>query len=99
MGETVDGYVVMGIAGETAPVQLLRQAQNPAALRLFVDLYHSHGLAEDGGVRWRRIRQDYTRHKIGERGPFGLCNGRAGTAGGLNDLLVRWPELTKRAFL
>jgi hypothetical protein len=32
--------IVTGAAGETAPVHLLRQAQNPSALRLFVDLYH-----------------------------------------------------------
>ena len=62
--------IVMGAAGEIAPIHLLRQAQNPAALRLFVDLYHSHGLAEDGGVHWRKIRESYTRHKVGERGHF-----------------------------
>src|SRR5208283_6080419 len=62
--------IITGAAAETAPVHLLRQAQNPAALRLFVDLYHSHGLAEDGGVHWHRIRQNYTRHKVGERGPI-----------------------------
>jgi hypothetical protein len=62
--------IVTGATGETAPIHLLRQAQNPAALRLFVDLYHSHGLAEDGGVHWRRIRRNYTRHKVGERGSF-----------------------------
>src|SRR4029077_10990322 len=56
--------IVTGAAGETAPVPLLRQAQNPSALRLFVALYPSHGLAEDGGVHWRRIRQNYTRHKV-----------------------------------
>jgi hypothetical protein len=60
----------MGAADETPPLQRLRQAQNPVALRLFVDLYHSHGLAEDGGVHWRQIRQEYTRHNVGQHGPF-----------------------------
>jgi hypothetical protein len=62
--------IVMGASGETAPIHLLRQSQNSAALLLFVDLYHFHGLAEDGGVHWRQIRQEYRRHKVGERGPF-----------------------------
>jgi hypothetical protein len=62
--------IVTGVASETAPVHLLRQAQNRPALRLFVDLYHSHGLAEDGGIHWRKIRESYTRHKVGQRGPF-----------------------------
>jgi hypothetical protein len=72
--------IVTGAAGETAPVQLLRQAQNPSALRLFVDLYHSHGLAEDGGVHWRRIRQNYTRHKVGERGPLVVWGFQSGNS-------------------
>jgi hypothetical protein len=69
--------VVVGAAEETAPVCLLRQSQNPAALRLFVDLYYSHGLAEDGGVHWRRIRRNYTRHKVGKCGPFVVCGFQA----------------------
>jgi hypothetical protein len=71
--------IVTSAAGETAPVQLLRQAQNPSALRLFVDLYHSHGLAEDGGVHWRKIRESYTRHKVGERGHFLVWGFQAST--------------------
>jgi hypothetical protein len=71
--------IVTGASDETAPVQLLRQAQNPSALRLFVDLYHSHGLVEDGGVHWRRIRQNYTRHKVGQRGPFVVWGFQAST--------------------
>jgi hypothetical protein len=62
--------IVSGASDETPPVHLLRQAQNPVALRLFVDLYNSHGLAEDGGVHWRQIRENYTRHRVGQRGPF-----------------------------
>jgi hypothetical protein len=72
--------IVTGATGEIAPIHLLRQAQNPAALRLFVDLYHSHGLAEDGGVHWRRIRQNYTRHKVGERGPLVVWGFQSGNS-------------------
>jgi hypothetical protein len=72
--------IVTGAVGETAPVQLLRQAQNPSALRLFVDLYHSHGLAEDGGVHWRKIRKSYTRHKVGERGPLVVWGFQSGNS-------------------
>jgi hypothetical protein len=71
--------IVLGAAAETPPVRLLRQAQYPAALRLFVDLYHSHGLADDGGVHWRCIRQGYTRHKVGERGSFVVWGFQAST--------------------
>ncbi len=70
--------IVDGAADETPPVQLLRQAQNPAALRLFADLYHAHGLVDDGGIHWRRMRQSYTRHKVGQRGPFVVWGFQAG---------------------
>ncbi len=62
--------IVDGAADETPPLQLLRSTQNLAALRLFVDLYHEHNLADDGGIHWRRVRQSYTRCQIGQQGPF-----------------------------
>jgi hypothetical protein len=71
--------IVTGATNETPPVALLRQAQSPAALRLFVDCYHSHGLAEDGGIHWRRIRRAFTRHRIGERGPYVVWGFQAGS--------------------
>ncbi len=62
--------IVDGAGGETPPLQLLRRTQNLAALRLLVDLYHEHALADDGGVNWRRIRQRNSSHQIGQQGPF-----------------------------
>ena len=62
--------IVDGVGGEIAPVELIRQAQNVSALRLFVDLYHAQGLARDGGVHWRQLRSTYSRHKTGEQGSY-----------------------------
>ena len=77
--------IVTGAANEVPPVALLRQTQSRAAMRLFVDCYHSHGLAEDGGIHWRRIRRQFTRHKVGERGPYVVWGFQAGS-------FVSWVE-------
>ena len=42
--------LVDGAAGETPPIELLRQSQEVGALRLLVDLYDAHSLAADGGI-------------------------------------------------
>ena len=62
--------IVDGAASETAPVELLRQSQDLAALRLFVELYHAQSLPRHGGVHWRIIRRAYTREKIGTYGAY-----------------------------
>ena len=49
--------IVDGVAGETTPLELLRQSGNLIALRLFIDLYHAQSLADFGGVDWRQVRQ------------------------------------------
>jgi hypothetical protein len=46
---------VTGAADETQPLELLRQTQDPMALRLAVDLYYAQNLAEDGGVSRGRV--------------------------------------------
>ncbi len=56
--------LVDGAAGETAPVELVRQTGSAPTLRLFVDLYAAQNLDEDGGVHFRHIRQEYERHKV-----------------------------------
>jgi hypothetical protein len=61
--------LVDGAGGETPPVELVRQTGSAPTLRLLVDLYGAQSLDEDGGIHFRRIRQDYKRHKVGERGP------------------------------
>ena len=62
--------IIDGTVGETAPVELVRQTQNGATLRLLIDLYHAHALASDGGIHWRSIRREFTRRTVGQRGPF-----------------------------
>jgi hypothetical protein len=62
--------IVDGAANETAPLELVRQTQNVAFLRLLIDLYHAQALSSDGGIHWRSIRREFGRHKMGERGPF-----------------------------
>jgi hypothetical protein len=59
-------------AGENiaAPVELVRQTQSITAMRLFIDLYHAHRLAADGGIHWRTIRRETTRYIAGQRGSF-----------------------------
>jgi hypothetical protein len=56
--------IIDAAADEIAPVELLRQSQNVAALRLFVDLYQAHNLASDGGIHWRCIREQYGRQRV-----------------------------------
>jgi hypothetical protein len=86
--------IIDGAAGETAPVELLRQTQNLAALRLFVDLYHAHNLANDGGVHWRCIREQYVRHKVGERGAFIIWGFEVAQDAVFTDALFVKPFLT-----
>ncbi|MBY5838077.1 hypothetical protein J3P71_17755 [Rhizobium leguminosarum] len=65
--------LVEGAADETPPVKLLRQSQNLKALRLFIDLYFYHDLADCGGIEWHRgigIRQPFTRREIGRHGIY-----------------------------
>lgn len=65
--------LVDGAAGETPPIKLLRQSQDLAALRLFIDLYYHHDLAGSGGVEWRQgigIRKPYIRTEIAQHGIY-----------------------------
>jgi hypothetical protein len=77
--------LVDGVAGETPPVELVRQTGSAPTLRLLVDLYGAQNLDEDGGIPARRIRQGYTRHKAGERGPYVVW-------GFVPDAERAWPE-------
>jgi hypothetical protein len=51
------------------PVERLHQAQDSGAIRLAVELYDSHTLAENGGIPKKMVRGDYTRQRIGQCGP------------------------------
>lgn len=70
--------IVTGAADETAPVELLRQAQDLRALRLFVDLYHAQSLPRSGGVHWRTIRRTYSKEKVGTYGAHTVWGFSAG---------------------
>jgi hypothetical protein len=57
--------------GGLTPVERIRQSQNIAALRLFVDLYHAHDLINGPGINWRPphgLRREFERVKLGQRG-------------------------------
>lgn len=70
--------LVDNVAGETAPIELIRQTQSHDTMRLLINLYHAHSLPSDGGVHWRSIQQTYTREKVGQRGPFIVYGFRPG---------------------
>lgn len=65
--------IVDGAADEPGPLERIRQTQSLVALRIFVDLYHTHDLVQDGGVSWKHgsgIRHAYDRLKVGQQGPY-----------------------------
>ncbi|MGI4793635.1 MAG: hypothetical protein ACRYG8_06015 [Janthinobacterium lividum] len=62
--------LVDGADGEVPPVELVRQTGSGLTLCLLVNLYAAQALDENGGIHWRRIRQDYARLKVGEQGAF-----------------------------
>ncbi len=85
--------IVDGAADETAPVELIRQTDSAPTLRLLVDLYGAQILDEDGGIHFRRIRQGFERHKVGERGPFVVWGFVPGTASAWADASFVAPHI------
>ncbi|ACB96740.1 hypothetical protein [Beijerinckia indica] len=77
--------LIDGASGETPPIELVRQTQNPAAIRLFIELYHAQSLQLDCGIHWRKLRKEYTRTKVAEYGPLVIWGFKPGT-------LSVWPE-------
>jgi hypothetical protein len=62
--------LIDGAAGETPPLELVRQTQDPMTLRLIIDMYHAQNLREDGGVSRRLMWDEFIRVKIGEHAQF-----------------------------
>jgi hypothetical protein len=62
--------LVTGAAGETPPVELVRQTQDAMTLRLLVDLYHAQNLREDGGVSRQLMRHEHERVEVGRQAQF-----------------------------
>jgi hypothetical protein len=60
--------LVDGAAEEVPPLALLRQMQNVGSLRLFVALYDSSDLPNDGGVSRFSLCQNHTLTKVSQRG-------------------------------
>lgn len=60
--------IIEGAADETPPVALLRQMQDVRRLQLFVSLYDTSDLPNDGGVSRLALRRTHTLTKIGQRG-------------------------------
>lgn len=60
--------LVVAAADETAPVERLRQSRNVEALRLLVELYSIHNLAEHGGLPPSLLCGVYKRDEVGTQG-------------------------------
>jgi hypothetical protein len=60
--------LVTGAAGETPPIELVRQVQDVMTLRLLIDLYHAQNLRDDGGIDRGIIWRRYERVKVGQQG-------------------------------
>jgi hypothetical protein len=63
--------VVTGTAAnETPPIQRIRSAGDVWTLRLFVDLYDSHNLRDDGGISPQVLWQEFERICVAEQGVY-----------------------------
>jgi hypothetical protein len=62
--------IVVGTVGEMPPVERIRQNQDVMALRLFVDLYHSQHLREDGGISSQIVWEAFERKRIGQQAQY-----------------------------
>lgn len=71
--------IVMGTSsGEISPIQRLRSAGDPWALRLFVDLYHAQNLRDDGGINPEVLHMKFERKKICARGIYNVWGFKRG---------------------
>jgi hypothetical protein len=78
--------LIDGANGNVAPpVELLRQTQDIAPLKLLVELYGAHDLESNGGVSWLNLYESYSRQKVGERGGYVIWE--------------FWPDSSTTAFL
>ena len=64
--------IVDGAAGEVPPLERIRRRGSVEALKMLIDAYAMHDLANDDGLDWRLIRQSYTRSAITERGNWAI---------------------------
>jgi hypothetical protein len=62
--------LVDGAAGETPPLELVRQTHDPLTLRLLIDMYRAHNIREDGGISRQIILKKFERIEVGEQAQF-----------------------------
>lgn len=74
--------LVTGAAGETSPVERVRQTQDAQCLRLLVDLYRDQTLWDEGGIPRKLLHQDYTRTLILERAGYNVWGFDSGNLAG-----------------
>ena len=67
-----NAFVTGTSAGEVPPLRRLRETGTVDALRLVVDLYAAHHLADDGGVSPRVVSQPWERHVITTTDHYGV---------------------------
>ena len=59
---------VTGFDGVPGPALRLRAVQDWRIVALALDCYRQTNLAENGGLHWRVIREEYSREKVGQQG-------------------------------
>lgn len=59
-----------GFADGDSPFARLRQARDPEAVRLLLDIYRHANLAEDGGFPWHALRRKFRRVEVDRQGAF-----------------------------
>lgn len=73
---------VDGAAGETPPLERVRQTLSISVMRLAIDLYHYNALPESEGVSWRHgfgVWREFERSLIYERGAWRVFAFKAGS--------------------
>lgn len=80
--------LVDGVAGHLSAVELVRQTADALTVRLLVDCYGAHHLAEDGGLSRRFVWQTHERVRVGQQGPYVVWGFGPGST------WVRWEGFT-----
>jgi hypothetical protein len=59
--------IVMGLPNSNcSPVEQIRETTNTPLLQIFIELYHTQNLAEDGGISRRTYWRTYKKQEIAE---------------------------------
>lgn len=66
--------IVQSVAGETPPVERLRQTQDVSILRLFIELYEDQNLIDDNGIAREVLHRAYKKEVLGKSGKFYIAS-------------------------